>query len=509
MFKGKFRMRALSKRELIPEQYFVHEVKETKDTKMDVRPLSLVLIPFVFFWVHVRLRKNPEAWFDEAATLAAIDRTPGELFVLLQKTDLVHAAYYYTVQLWSSVLWLNLPTLRLLSVLVFALTIAVSGTFVFLVAKQNQYLAAHISMLTLAVIPSTQWYAIDARGYVFTLFFFALALLCLKLDLDHSKTWLTVATVVSTALATVYSLMFILAIPVLAGFHLWQVDKSRRRQVAQAYALSLVPLGIFAYFCLGQIGQVGWIGTVQIDVWETVTKAQYFTGSHNITPGSSVDDFALLAAQWLFLALVVAALARRSSWTWCMVLVILVPTLTLVTVHESIKPLYQARYVGFTALAVAVLVGLAVSRTTSHVTTVLAIGFCVAQLPALEESSQRVGKFGETYNSTAALRCQVDTVYYGDWIVRSLVPVEKQCVATDPTPAESGASSGTLFGVQREVSPAEIRYSGRILALRVVQAREWINEVEATAKAKGCKDVRRYPYGRFTAVVADCSTATN
>lgn len=71
-------------------------------------------------------------------------------------------------------------------------------------------------------------------------------------------------------------------------------------------------------------------------------------------------------------------------------------------------------------LALVLLMSSDVCQLRWKLSTLLAVILCVANLAALQDGLARHGKLGERYNTFAALRCEADSVYYGDMNARSL-----------------------------------------------------------------------------------------
>lgn len=465
---------------------------------------TFLIIPVVFGVAHMRLREVPQAWYDEAATISCIQRTPAELIDLLGHLDLVHAAYYFTAYAWSRMLGLDLLTLRSLSVLVFSGTLLVCGVLASLISSTNRHVAAHSTMLVLAVMPGSQWMAIDARGYVFVLFFFAVTLLLIKLDLTHHRMPLTVLAACSMFATLTYSLLFVLAVPVLVVFHVLQAPPFWRPKLVWVYGVFAVPTALFGGFCFQQRAQVDWIANVRFGMWDQISRGQYFVSSYNRLPESSADVAATVIAQVLVLALVVLALTRRSAWLWALCALVVVPLAGIAVIHSLLTPLYITRYLAFTSVALALLVGCSLAYLKWKSAAGLVAVLSLAQMPALADAAVPYGKFGEQYTTLAAIRCEVDAVYYGDILARSLTAVEQQCQADDPMAVDDAPRSSTLFGTQRDFEAKDIDYHRKVLVVQIVSRLEWLAEVEKTAKSQGCSNVQRIPSSRFHALILTC-----
>lgn len=466
--------------------------------------LLLLIVPVLSALVNLWARRIPEVWFDEAATMAAIERSPWALPGLLRSIDLVHGAYYYTAQVWAVFFDSTPHSLRAMSVVVFSAMLFICGYLVYSLGRQRRLLAAHLSMLVIATMPSVQWISMEARGYVFTLFFFALALLLIQWQATHQRRSLKFPIAAALLAGVLFSLMFSLVVPLLIALHLLVIPRRTRREVLVVHGVLVGLIVLFALACVGQIGQIGWIAAHDMDMWDNITRRQFFVGSGDDLPHTHLDIFATYLAQGIVVLLAGFSVVARLPWAGYFLACVVLPTCALTVVHLHITPIYQERYLGYTGVALALLCGLSCLSKYWRTARVLVVILCCAQIPAIEDSWKRKGKFGGELNTIAAMKCDVDAGYYGSEIARSVTVVEPHCVAQDPMKLQSGAASGTLFGTQRAFEPDEITFHGRILVVDIVQRDQWLARAEEQAQAAGCVISQKYRNGRFIALRFDC-----
>ena len=105
------------------------------------------LVAFTGSWI-------PSFWNDEIATISAADRSPAELWTLLQSVDAVHGAYYFFMQLWTSVFGTSEVALRVPSAIAGGL--ACGGT-VLIGRRIGSNTIGIAAGLVLAVLPRMVW----------------------------------------------------------------------------------------------------------------------------------------------------------------------------------------------------------------------------------------------------------------------------------------------------------------------------------------------------------------
>ncbi len=326
---------------------------------------AAVLVSVMFSW-------RPSFWFDEAATVAAADRSEIDILRLVLNFDAVHALYYLAMHAWFCLVPSNEFTARLPSAV--AVGVAAAGLIVLgkLVADRP---TAWAGAAAFTVLPRTLWSAVEARSYALTA---ALAV------------WLTVVFVVAatrrgSALWALYG--FTLALAVVSFVYLallvpahavtLGVQRKWRRLLpfglASAAGLALVsPLISLA---AGQRAhQLWWIGSggyLTGVLWE-----QWLTGSRLFMCAS------VIVLLWGTVLLgrrrapgAASALAVALPWA-------LIPTAVVIAYSVLVDNVYQPRYLSFTAPGFALILGVCAAAIARNRIRVLAALLAVLALSA-------------------------------------------------------------------------------------------------------------------------------
>jgi mannosyltransferase len=302
----------------------------------------------------VTLGRQPLSW-DEAVTLGAAERSPGELFRMLGHTDAPLGLYYFLMQGWLSIgdalgvgaaaWWLRLPSALA--------AIAAVGVLVGLVSRWFGLTAALVAGVLLAVHPMMTFYAQDARPYALVTLAFLLATLALLRAVD-SPTWQRLSLYGIVAVGCLYLHLFV---GYAFGAHLVLVLRARgaRRSAPTLWRWAVVAGGVviavspLLMASRRETGEVSWIGHPTIGLVQAVLTRLFGGG-------------------WLVLALVAIAMvavvtSRHGPGRPVAFLTIWLglPVLALVLV-DFIVPDLVARYGLVCVPAVAALVGRAVAR---------------------------------------------------------------------------------------------------------------------------------------------------
>jgi mannosyltransferase len=320
--------------------------------------------------VSMLLSWRPSFWFDEAATIAAANRSEIDILRLVLNFDAVHALYYLAMHAWFFWAPINEFTARLPSAA--AVGAAAAGLMVLgkLVADRP---TAWAGAAAFTVLPRTLWSAVEARSYALTA---ALAV------------WLTVVLVIAatrrgSALWVLYGLTLALAVgsfvylALMVFAHALTLAVERKWRallpfaVAAAAGLSLVsPLVALAS---GQRQhQLWWIsggGYLTGVLWE-----QWLTGSRLFMCASVV------VLLWALVLLVkrkaagaVSALAVALPW-------VLIPTSVLIGYSVLVDDVYQPRYLTYTAPGFGLLLGVCVAAIARNRLRILAVLLAVLAL---------------------------------------------------------------------------------------------------------------------------------
>ncbi|QIP88498.1 hypothetical protein GLX30_12510 [Streptomyces sp. Tu 2975] len=282
-------------------------------------------------------------WRDESVTYQVAHRSLPEIWALLQNADAVHGLYYVLMHglfaLWDG----GLVTLRLPSVLAVAVAAGLVGLTGCRLAGRRAGLS---SGAVFALTPEVQMYAQEGRSYALVCALVALGTYLLLRCLTEPSRRLWILYWLSLLAASWLHEFAVLALPahgitVLAS----RADRPVRRAwavAAAAVAAGLVPLVLLS---AGQSGQVSWISGPKPREWLEIT---------------GVALVAALCARY-------PVPGRRPVLVPRLALPLTVlPTavLLLSALHE---PLYVDRYVLFTDIGFALLVGTSISALVTAV----------------------------------------------------------------------------------------------------------------------------------------------
>ncbi len=296
---------------------------------------TAVLVPFVLtlalgLW---GIHRQGGIWDDEAVTYDAAHRSLSQLFHLLSHADLVHGLYYFFMHAIFGVHG-GLVALRLPSVLA---TCAAAAGVALIGDRLAGPRAGLLAGLVFPLPPVTQWFEQDGRSYavVCALVTWSTWLLLRAVDEGRTRTWAAYALVsLATCLVHEFAVLALVAhgtTLLLSGvrgrsLRVWAV-------LAGAVVVALAP---FAILSMGQSSQISWI----------------------TTPGwRNLYDFPWLMAIGVAGALM--PLGRRGSVTlWALAVpMLLLPTVLLILVSFTVKPLYVDRYVLYSVIGFALPAG--------------------------------------------------------------------------------------------------------------------------------------------------------
>ncbi|MGE2716750.1 glycosyltransferase family 39 protein [Mycolicibacterium litorale] len=319
---------------------------------------------------------RPSFWSDEAATISASTRSLPELWDLTRKIDAVHGLYYLVMHGWFAVFpesefWSRLPS---------ALAVGVAAAGVVAFGRQLSTRSVALTAGAMfAILPRVTAAGIEARSYAFTMAAAVWLMVVGVAALRRDRRWLWVSYTLCLALATALNVFCILMIGPLAAAAL-TLASSRRAVTswAVASAVASVVMTPFVIYTQSQSSQVDWIPTLGARTLGELAVEQYF-------PHVYAFFFALLTA-------VVAVLAARRwrhdegaaarDWPLAVTTVVWIvfPTVALLIYSVVRQPIYQPRYLSFTAPALALLAGLCVvvvGRSRRRIACLVAV-FAVA-----------------------------------------------------------------------------------------------------------------------------------
>lgn len=323
--------------------------------------------------VTMLLSWRPSFWFDEAATIAAANRSEIDILRLLLNFDAVHGLYYLAMHAWFSWVPINELTARLPSA--FAVGAAAAGLVVLgkLVADRPTAWAAAAAF---TVLPRTLWSSVEARSYALTA---AVAV------------WLTVVLVIAatrrgSALWALYALVLALAVvtyvylALLLFAHAVTLALGRNRRQLLPFAIAVAAaLGLASPLIALTAGQR------QTQLW-WIGRGGYFTGvfwEQWLTGSRLFLCACIILLFWGSVLLVTrkiagAALAIAVPW-------VVAPTAVLVGYSALVSDVYSPRYLTYTAPGFGLLLGVCIaaiarerSRTLAAILAILALSSSTA-----------------------------------------------------------------------------------------------------------------------------------
>ncbi len=330
---------------------------------------------------------RPSFWFDEAATIAAANRSEIDIFRLVLNFDAVHALYYLAMHAWFSWIPINEFTARLPSAA--AVGAAASGLVVLgkLIADRPTAWAAATAF---TVLPRTLWSAVEARSYALTATIAVWLTVVLVIAATRRGSALWVLYGFTLALAVVcfmYLALMVLAHAVtLALIRKWRQLLPFALAVTAAYGL-VSPLVALAagqrQHQLWWLGRGGYLSGVLWDQW--LTGSRLFLCACLIVVGWGAALLASKKTDGAGYALAVAA-----PW-------IVVPTAALLGYSAFVQDAYQPRYLTYTAPGLGLLLGVcvvAIARNRLPVLVMLLAMLTLASSTAFVTQRSRYGKPG-------------------------------------------------------------------------------------------------------------------
>ncbi|MFC8342441.1 glycosyltransferase family 39 protein [Streptomyces sp. NPDC057280] len=417
-------------------------VSQTRLHMLSVSGLTLVL----GLW---GIARENSMWRDEAATWTAVHRTVPQLGHLLGQIDVVHGLYYLFMHGVFQLFGDSLYTLRLPSVVATACTAAV---IVRLGSRLAGRYAGLVAGLSFALLPAVQQYAQEGRPYALVMLCAALAtwLLVASIDDPAPGRWAAYGAVALTAallnwfsllMLTAHALTIVVTRPAGTVVRRWAVT-------ACTVMLCTSPLIVASQ---AQSQQIAWIPPVGPSTFLSLLLTLVIGAACAWGARSETADRAAHGTQPTLTAVALPLLG--------------LPPLLLVAVSFA-QPVYQTRYVLFSHLGLALLIGGASQGLARHFrassqrigAAVLAIAF-VGLLPvqiSIRGSGSRVDDVLFTAHDVAAAREPGDAVLYIPAARRDTALVSPNAFTdtNDVALAQDPYVSGTLYG--RERSPREI-----------------------------------------------------
>ncbi|MET7872227.1 glycosyltransferase family 39 protein [Streptomyces cyaneofuscatus] len=297
-----------------------------------VLPATLALV--MGLW---GIRRQNTMWGDEAVTYQLAQREPSQIWHTVQHVDLVHALHYAVMHVIFDLFGAGLLSLRLPSVLAMAAAASGVGLLGLRLAGPR---AGLLAGLVFALLPQVQKYAQEGRSYAMVCALIAWASCALVANVSRPSRWRWAAYGLTVLLACLLHEFAVLA---LAAHGVTLIVSHTPKRVLRAWGVTaagvvigLLPLVVVS---AGQSEQVSWIG-------------------------GPVRPYPLLVA--VVVGMLCARAPLRSegpvSAAALAVPILVLPGALLLTA-SLIKPLFVDRYVLFSDIGIALLLGARLDHT--------------------------------------------------------------------------------------------------------------------------------------------------
>jgi mannosyltransferase len=338
---------------------------------------------------------RPSVWYDEAATLSAIRRPPGDILRLVSDRDAVHAVYYLSAWAWSHVAGGSIVALRAWS----AIGLGVTAALVcLLVDRLISRRAALWSGVVTCLLPGLAWSGLEARSYAWSAALAVLATYVFVVACDRGGFALWATYAVAATFMT-WWMLFAAMMVLVHGVAMLTTERRLRGAwlwASGAAAVACLPLLILVRT---QSAQLGWIHQTPKQVLLNVAARQVLIGQRSNVRG---HPFYELAALGLGVLLVVAAaawliLGRHDGDALAVPLVLawaILPTVIVAGANLLGWEVYQSRYLTFSAPAFAIAAGAGLASlplTARGVVVPMTVLLAVPALAALRSEDAKAG----------------------------------------------------------------------------------------------------------------------
>ncbi|WP_143690478.1 glycosyltransferase family 39 protein [Williamsia sterculiae] len=392
---------------------------------------------------------RPSFWYDEAATVSAINRSVPDMTALLSRIDVVHGGYYMLMHGWwrltghwggfgGSEFAMRLPSAVAVGIAA-ALVVCIGRT---LVALRFGVLAGAL----LVCLPRVLWAGSEARPYAGSMALAAAATWLVLLAVRRGGWW----WVSYAVLATACTVWFLPSGTLVAAHLLYVLLTTRRRNrlygmliAAVMVAAAVLPFAMFAH---RQVAQIAWLSPFSTQTVVAYLQFEYVDGA----PVAGVLILLLLLGIAVIALLGTVGRIDRRALTLGLAWVA-VPAVVILGYSWLGSPTYVPRYLSFTAPGMALVIAVAVRVIARQFTrpgavraiwlpavAVLALG--VAAVPAFVAQRSVYGKVGGTDFSQVA-----------DFVGRHARPGD--CVAFERTASWSPVSERVV----KQAKPRDFR----------------------------------------------------
>lgn len=296
-------------------------------------------------------------WRDEFATAMFASLSPSDLLVATTHVDGVLAPYYLLMHFLSPALGLG-PGMRIVSIFAFAATAAVIAV---VALRWWGVIGAAAAGLAFALNGDVLGVAVNARPYALSLLCAALAILFASMAVKGQRLWPWVGYSLAGAAAVALQLFAVLPIAVIAA-----LVAGRPRATVIKWAVASLPAAALATVLLAvglqHRGQLSWLG--KPDVREAIVTVARMSG---VTADRAVafDAVALaLAVSAAALSVVAASRTEHGEQPGDGVRtrvfsagLMLAPPLALFALSWAITPVFTGKYVIWSSVGAALLLG--------------------------------------------------------------------------------------------------------------------------------------------------------
>lgn len=335
--------------------------------------------------VTMLLSWRPSFWFDEAATVAAANRSEIDILRLLLNFDAVHGLYYLAMHVWLSWVPINEFTTRLPSAA--AVGAAAAGLVVLgkLVADRPTAWAAAVAF---TVLPRTLWSAVEARSYALSaaVAVWLTVVFVIAATRRGSALWALYALVLALAIVTyVYLALLLFAhVVTLALYRKWRQLLPFAIAVASALGLASPLITLTAGQRQTQLWWIGGGSYLTGVFWE-----QWLTGSRLFMCAFII---LLVWGSVLLVARKIAGPALALAVPW-----VVVPTAVLVGYSALVSDIYSPRYLTYTAPGLGLLLGVcvaAIAQERSRILVAILVVLALSSSTAYVTQRSTYGKPG-------------------------------------------------------------------------------------------------------------------
>ena len=311
-------------------------------------PAPAVVIGAIGTAVALVSAPSPSYWGDEAASVMSAERSLPSLFAMLGRIDAVHGLYYLFLHFWIGAFGVSELSTRAPSAI--ALGIAAAGV-VTVMRRFGSPLVAALAGGLFVMLPRMAFAGIEARSYALgTAAAVWLAVWFIRLLRSRSSRWWEWVALGAGVGASAYLFLYLLLMAAVFGVVLVSTAEGRRR-LRQGILSAAVMLAIAAPMIA--------IGSSQREQVAFLARRNY-ANPYSVIVNQWFGWVPLAVIGWLLvIALVVAAPrldARRRTGVVLAVGWVVLPTAGLLIGNEFVAPMYNLRYVTFSAPALAMLI---------------------------------------------------------------------------------------------------------------------------------------------------------